>query len=573
VVFAEQDVIRDPPFSRIDLLSCRNLLIYMEPELQKRVLPLFHYALRQNGFLLLGSSESIGDFSSLFEPVDRKWKLFRRKGAITPAGMAEFTLPQFPLQEPPAQARPDPKERKPNIRELTEKLLLHDYAPACVLVDEQGNILYVYGHTGKYLELPPGEISTNILRSARQGLRLELTTALRKAAMQGELIRYVGLQVKTNGDSQPVNLIVKPADYSNHEGSLFLVIFEDVAPETPGQEPGRENSIAQVDADRDLQIAGLERELNAKEEYLQTSIEELETANEELKSTNEELQSTNEELQSTNEEMETSKEELQSVNEELVTVNSELQQKIDSLAHANNDMNNLLAGTGIGTIFVDSQLNIQRFTPAVTQIINLIPTDLGRPLHHIVTNLVNYTSLEGDTRAVLDNLIPREAEVQTKTGQWYLMRILPYRTLENAIEGAVLTFVEITVLKQLKASLHDNEERVKSLEEAASGMTWSVDASFHLITFNTGFSEDFHQRYGREIELGEAMPPDWLPQNMQQEWKVRYQRALSGETFLEEVSQLSVTGENRVRQYIFKPILAANHKVSGVSCSGRDNSL
>ena len=236
-------------------------------------------------------------------------------------------------------------------------------------------------------------------------------------------------------------------------------------------------------------------------------------------------------------------------------------------------MNNLLVGTGIGTIFVDRQLNIQRFTPAVTQIINLIPTDLGRPLTHIMSNLINYRNLDEDTRAVLNDLAPRESEVQTKTGQWYLMRILPYRTLENAIEGAVITFVEITVLKQLRATLHDNQERVKSLEETASGITWSVDADLHLTTFNTVFSEDMRKKYGRTIELGQLMPPDWLPQAAHQDWRARYQRALLGETFMEDISSSSVTGEGQVRLYIFRPVLAANHTITGVSCSGRDISL
>ncbi len=328
-----------------------------------------------------------------------------------------------------------------------------------------------------------------------------------------------------------------------------------------------------MQAGRDLQIAGLERELRSNEEYLQTTIEELETANEELKSTNEELQSTNEELQSTNEELETSKEELQSVNEELVTVNNELQQKIESLSHANNDMNNLLAGTGIGTVFVDTRLNVQRFTPAATQIINLIPSDIGRPVSHIMLNLNNYMNLEEDIRAVLDDLVPRELEVQAKNGPWYLMRILPYRTLENAVDGAVITFVDISVLKQLRATLQDNEERVKSLEETASGMTWSIDASLHLTTFNTAFSEDMRKKYGREIELGQLMPPDWLPSSLQQEWLGRYQRALLGETFFEETPLISTAGKKMATQTIFRPVLAANQKVIGVSCSSRDISI
>jgi two-component system, chemotaxis family, CheB/CheR fusion protein len=578
VIFAEQDVTRDPPFSKIDLLSCRNMLIYFETDLQRKVLPLFHYALRQGGFLFLGTSESTGDFPGLFEAVDRKWKLYRRKSSPSQANLAEFQVPQRLVERTGLHQTSERMDKKPNVRELTEKLLLHDYAPACVLVNERGDILYVFGHTGKYLELPTGEINNNILFSARQGLRLELASALHKVANHGQMARYDGLHVKINGGSQDVNLIVKPAEAGTAlEGGLILVIFEDVAP-GPAPLPSEEaNSLGTLEAERDLQIAGLERELRSKEEYLQTTIEELETANEELKSTNEELQSTNEELQSTNEELETSKEELQSVNEELVTVNNELQQKIDSLSHANNDMNNLLAGTGIGTVFVDDHLKIKRFTPAVTHIINLIPSDIGRPLTHIMLNLVNYMNLEEDIRSVLNDLTHREMEVQAKNGQWYLMRILPYRTLENAIDGAVITFVDISVLKQLRATLQDNQERVRSLEETASEITWSVDANLRLITFNTAFGEDMRKRFGREVGLGQLMPPDWLPQRVQEEWKERYMRGLLGETFLEEITLSTMTGkggrESPVRQYIIRPLLAANQKVIGVACSSRDISL
>jgi two-component system CheB/CheR fusion protein len=571
VIFAEQDVVKDPPFSKIDLVICRNLLIYFDVELQKKVLPLFHYALRQGGFLFLGTSESTGEFTSLFEPVDRKWKLYKRKGSLAQASMAEFHIPQPAVESAAHHIFQERKEKKPNVRDLTEKLLLQDYAPASVLVNEKGEILYVYGHTGKFLELPPGEITNNILRSARQGLRLELTAALHKVAANGQPVRYDGLRVKINGESQLVNLVVRQTDYPYQEGDLILIIFEEVASQPSVRLPEEKNSLDAMEAVRDMQIAGLERELRSKEEYLQTTIEELETANEELKSTNEELQSTNEELQSTNEEMETSKEELQSINEELVTVNNELQQKIDSLSHANNDMNNLLAGTGIGTVFVDSQLNVQRFTPPITQILNLIPSDVGRPLSHLMPNLVNYNNLEGDTRAVLDDLAPRELEVQAKGGQWYLMRILPYRTLENAVEGAVITFVDISVLKQLRTTLQDNELRFRSLEESASGMTWAIDAGQHLTTFNTAFSADIRKRYGREVELGQLMPPDWMPQAEQQEWKVRYKRALLGETFLEEVTLSPLTGQGgALRQYIVRPVLAANQNVNGVACSSRD---
>jgi PAS domain-containing protein len=331
-------------------------------------------------------------------------------------------------------------------------MLLRNHTPACVIVNEQGEILYVHGRSGKYLEVPPGEASLNLLRTAREGLKLELASALRKVVAQRQPVRFTELQVRINGGFQAVDVTVEPAD-----GNILLVTFEDSPPKpAPATQPGGQArpgadpaSAAEGSPDgKDHYIAQLEREVHVKSERLQTTIEELETSNEELKSTNEELQSTNEELQSTNEELETSKEELQSVNEELVTVNTELQQKMEGLSRANNDMNNLLAGTGIGMLFVDHQLHIQRFTPATTRIINLIQSDIGRPVSDLVFNLAGYNRLGEDVKAVLDSLIPRESEVQTRDGHWYLMRILPYRTVDNVIEGAVLTFVDIAAQKR-----------------------------------------------------------------------------------------------------------------------------
>jgi two-component system CheB/CheR fusion protein len=470
LIFAEQDLIKDPSFSRLDLISCRNLLIYLEPELQHKVLSLFHNALRPGGFLFLGNSESIGEFSKLFAVIDRKWKLYRRLEAFnTTSPNLELHTRAVHLAAPPTLALSGELKEKPiNIRLLTEKLLLQDYAPTCVTVNEEGEILFVHGRTGKFLELASGEVSINVVRSAREGLRLELATALRNVVIHKQEVRCESLRVKTNGDEAIVNLTVKPVTDEAGRNPLILILFEEQPP-APAVKPASEDAGAggdiRVESIKDQRLAQLEQELRIKTEYLQATVEELETTNEELKSANEELQATNEELQSTNEELETSQEELQSVNEELVTINTEFQQKIEDLSQVNNDMNNLLAGTGIGTIFVDRELRIQRFTPAVTEIINLIQTDIGRPVEHIVTNLVNYDQLVPDTLAVLNTLIPTEAEVQTIKGGWYLMRIIPYRTLENMIDGAVLTFVNITRQKHLQAELQQAHEKLQQTHE------------------------------------------------------------------------------------------------------------
>jgi two-component system CheB/CheR fusion protein len=468
LILSEQDIIKDPPFSKLDLISCRNLLIYMGVDLQKKLIPLFHYALNPGGVLFLGTSETVGEFADLFAPLDRKAKLYQRKEESSASRRLTIGTCLPPTSEAGTESRPSKKasgESKLRLRELMERALLQQYAPVAVLVNQRGDILYLHGRTGLYLEPASGEPSTNIQKMAREGLRRELTTALHKAVATQEPVRHAGLRVKTNGDFTSVDLTVRPITAGPNvatDSALLLVIFEK-SPSAPHQPPEKAvtvdtvQGVAPTAVDVDARITALKQELRAKEEYLQTTNEELETSNEELKSSNEEMQSVNEELQSTNEELETSKEELQSVNEELATVNAELQQKVIDLSRANNDMNNLLAGTGIGTIFVDHQLHIQRFTPAVTQVINLILTDVGRPVGHIVSNLVDYDRLVEDVKAVLDTLVPKEVEVQTKAGAWYLLRIRPYRTLENVIEGAVITFTEITEMRNAQAALRESE--------------------------------------------------------------------------------------------------------------------
>ncbi len=495
VIFSEQDVIKDPPFSKLDLISCRNLLIYMGGGLQKKLFPLFHYALNPGGMLFLGTSETVGEFVDLFAALERKSKLYQRREEVAGAHRGLLPLPpgDGPVARPSGKA---PGESKVPVRELTERALLEQYAPPSAVVNERGDIFYLHGRTGKYLEPAPGEAGMNILKMAREGLRPDLATALHKAVALKAQVRHPGLRIKTNGDFTIVDLRVQPVPTgpdSDVAAKLFLVVFEDAPAPGPqlsetagvldaGGEPG-ENTAA-VDA----RVATLKQELRAKEEYLQTTNEELATSNEELKSANEEMQSVNEELQSTNEELETSKEELQSVNEELGTVNTELQNKVADLSRSNNDMNNLLAGTGIGTIFVDHQLRIQRFTPTVTQVINLIRTDVGRPVSHIVSNLVGYDRLVADVREVLDSLVPKEVEVQTQTGMWYLLRIRPYRTLENVIEGAVITFTEITEIRKAQAALRESEDlrRLAVVVRDAHDAITVQDLEGRILAWNPG---------------------------------------------------------------------------------------
>jgi two-component system CheB/CheR fusion protein len=495
VIFSEQDLIRDPPFSKLGLISCRNVLIYVEGELQQKLIPLFHYALNPGGMLFLGTSETVGEFVDLFATIDRKAKLYERKeeaaGARRLVHLPRLSKDAF-LPRPSGKA---PVETKLGPRELTEQTLLQHYAPPGALVNEHGDILYLHGRTGKYLEPAPGEADLNILKMAREGLRQALTATLRKAVALKAPVRHEGLRVKTDGDFAIVNLTAQPVTAGLDLAvapKLFLVGFEDVpAAATQGSEEATLNAGeggGKGAANGDGRIATLRQELRAKEKYLRTTNEELETSNEELKSSNEELQSVNEELQSTNEELETSKEELQSVNEELATVNVELQNKVDELSRSNNDMNNLLAGTGIGIIFVDHQLKITRYTPAITQIINLIWTDVGRPVGHIVSNLVGYDTLVADVRAVLETLTTKEVEVQNQTGAWFLLRIRPYRTLENVIEGAVISFADITEVKKAQAALRESEamRRLSVVVRDSHDAVAVQDLDGRILAWNSG---------------------------------------------------------------------------------------
>lgn len=481
LIFSEQNLIKDPPFSRLDLISCRNLLIYLNADLQKKLIPLFHYALKPGGMLFLGASETVGEFGDLFAALDRKHKLYQRKENLPgtrPKGVGLF-LPSLTDREEdlPQTAVTRSPSSTVMLRELIEQALLLQVAPVGALVNGKGDIFYLHGCSGQYLELAPGEPGvSNILKMAREGLRHELTMAIHKAVISHETVQRLDIPVKTNGGFTPVNLTVSPIEADSPllpSSPLYLLALAEAPLPLPGQ---ADVQAGDDSADADVRIGALRQELRAKEEYLQTANEELETSNEELKSSNEELQSVNEELQSTNEELETSKEELQSVNEELATVNAELQSKVTELSRAMNDMNNLLAGTGIGTVFVDHQLRILRFTPAATEFINLIPADMGRPVGHIASNLVGYDSLVPDIQTVLATLIPHEVEVTTAEGKFYTMRILPYRTLDNVVEGAVVTFVDITEAKASKDLLIESESRFRLLAESLPQLVWTCRA-------------------------------------------------------------------------------------------------
>lgn len=497
VVFATQSVIKDPPFTKLDLLSCRNLMIYLEPEMQNRIIPAFHYALKPGGVLFLSPSESIGNHVELFSPLNRKWKFYQTIPSVAStravmSGGLSWTGDN--TTKGPDQVITKIKET--DFAELTRRVLLQSYAPASVVTNQKGDILFVHGDTGKYLRPAPGQATLNVIEMAREGLQMELRAAIQAAADQNTPTLNREATFGSNGEFHGVSFSVRPLPSPNADSGLLLVSFQDM----PGARSA--SAAAQPAAGKaakgkhgaatgaELRVDELERELAYTKENLHATIEEQQASNEELKSTNEEMQSTNEELQSTNEELETSKEELQSVNEELVTVNAELQDKIEQLAGMQNDMKNLLDNINVGTIFLNDTLNIKRFTRDAVQVYRLAPSDVGRPLADIKSNIKD-DDLLADAQAVLDTLVPCEREVHTVSGAWYLARIQPYRTLDNVIDGVVLTFTDISKRMLAESAMKDARELAESIVNTVREPLIVLDAAAKVVSASRSFYENF----------------------------------------------------------------------------------
>jgi len=452
VIFAPQSLILDPPFTKLDILSCRNLLIYLAPEMQKKLIPLFHYSLTPGGILFLGSAETVGTFTDLFTPLNNKLRIFQR---------AESALRSEPIEFPSSFASPLPDgtavrpapEPHLSLQSLADQLVLERYSPPTVLVNDKGNILYVSGRTGKYLEPAAGKANWNIFAMTREGLRYELTNAFHKALEQEGPVVVRGLKVGTNGGKQYVDITVQRLEQPEALRGLVVIVFTDVAAPLEMKVSGRRGKAGKSPADR-ATLEELGRKYQQARLEAQTIREEMQTSQEELRSTNEEQQSTNEELQSTNEELTTSKEEMQSLNEELQTVNAELQAKVDELSRSNNDMKNLLNSTDIATLFLDNDLNVRRFTTQATKVIKLIPGDVGRPITDLASDLL-YPELTADAREVLRKLGFAEKSMNARDGRWFTVRIMPYRTLDDRIDGVVITFTDITAAKTLEAKLRE----------------------------------------------------------------------------------------------------------------------
>ena len=488
VVFAIQNIIKDPPFTKLDLLSCRNVMIYLEPELQNRIVPVFHYALKPNGVLFLSTAESITNHPELFSTLDRKWKFYRANhaDAVAHPKIADNLLAVADKVVQRATAAAITKKQTRNIADVSNRALLQTYAPASVTTDANGDILYVHGETGGYLRPAPGPVTNNVIGMAREGLQLDLRAAILHAAANPEPTLNRKVLVKNNGGWSTVSFSVRrlpgQAAGASASDNLLLVSFHDVAEEpAPAATEGRNRRTDPPAEAR--RIEELEREVAYAKESLQTTIEEQQAANEELKSANEEWQSTNEELQSANEELATSREEMQSLNEETITVNSELCAKIEQLNGMQNDMNNLLESINAGTLFLDHQLVIRRYTREAVKIYRLIATDIGRPLGDIKSNIEG-EDVQAELQAVLDTLIPCEREVRTIDGAWYLARIQPYRTLDNGIEGIVLTFTEVTNFKLASEAVKRSEAHLATAQEMAHLGNWELDVATGLVRWS-----------------------------------------------------------------------------------------
>ncbi|MGM0601431.1 MAG: PAS domain-containing protein, partial [Candidatus Rifleibacteriota bacterium] len=453
VIFAPQNCIMDPPFTKLDLLSCRNLLIYLSPDLQRKLMPLFHYSLNPGGYLLLGNSESIGNFTNLFRPIDSKARLYQRH---------ETSMVQRPVDFPSAFSSTQETSKSTqltsatgdNLEKYAEKLLLNKFSPPAVLTNEKGDIVFIHGRTGSYLEPAAGKANWSIFAMARDGLRYEITGAFRKAVRSGQPARVKNMAVSGNGDNHTIDIEVMPVSNPEPLRGLFLLVFKEVPPPAILPDSSAEISKSAPSA----KLAEQAKEIKQLQQEIQSMREEMQTRQEELRSTNEEQQSTNEELQSTNEELTTSKEEMQSLNEELQTVNQELESKVEELSQTSNDMKNLLDSTDIAILFLDRDLKIRRFTPQVAKVFKLIPSDVGRPITDVNMDL-KYPGFAEDVQEVLRTLVFSEKEIPTHDDRWFSIRIMPYRTLENVIDGVVITCSDITVAKQLESKLRKKAKK------------------------------------------------------------------------------------------------------------------
>ncbi len=485
VVFAHQHLLNDPPFSKLDLISCRNLLIYIQPQAQEKLIALFHFALKPNGYLLLGNSESIGRHENLFIPVSKPARIYQHRDAApkTPIDFQLLTPKRSTEQDNTAKATASPSNPALSLAELAKSWLLKEFTPALVIINRQHRILYFHGPVVDYLHIPSGEPNHNLLEMLREGLAVPVRSAIHRAYRDNQPIILERIPIHRHGHPQPVSVHIKPLKDPATETDLLLIAFRDFAASPASANP---NPVSQ--ASEATLIQQLEQQLSASKEDLQAIVTELETSNEQLNASNEEVVAINQELQSTNEELETSKEELQSLNEELITINSQLQEKVSELEDANNDMENLLASTEMATVFLDTRLRIKRYTPATTELFNLIPHDRGRPLTDIVQKFTD-PDLIADAHQVLAHPTPLERQVHNGIGRWFRRRVLPYRTHDNRIQGVVVTFVDVTQLRNSEAAARQRLTEIEGVYENAPIGLCVLDRDLRYLRINERLAE------------------------------------------------------------------------------------
>ena len=564
ILFAPHNVLRDPPFSRLDLVTCRNLLIYLNREIQDKVLQIFHFALNPAGFIFLGSSESAESQESIFSPVDKKHRIYSQRPSST-AQMPSVELPlkgewQLKLPSPPHETEP---ERMLSFGEMHYKLV-EQYAPPSVLVNEEFEIVHVSESAGKYLRFAGGEPSKSVLKAVHPDLLADLRAALFSVRQEAKPVEFRNLRVGTDHHETTTTLIVRPVDIAEAGGRFLLVIFDEEK-DSPAPEENEAPAMPPIGSEDAMEaiVSRLEDDLGQTKTRLRTTIEQHEVSIEELKASNEELQAVNEELRSASEELETGKEELQSVNEELTTVNQELKEKVEETGRINSDLQNLMTSTDIGTIFLDRDLRVKLFTQTIEGLFNIIPGDIGRPLSHVTHNL-DYPDLSMDAAQVLKSLKPAEREICDDKDNCYMVRILPYRTTDDKIEGVVITFVDIT--RRIEA-----EKRLRWLAtvvESSNDAIFSFAFDRKIISWNTGAREIFG--YLAEEAIGHPLGMLTQP-GREDEQNILFDRSWRGEMIEDfETVQIHKGGAEIDISLNLSPIRDENKKIVGLTATVRD---
>lgn len=564
VTFASQNLISDPPFSNLDLISCRNLLIYLSADVQGKVLRLFHFALRENGSLFLGHSETSSQQESLFTPLAKKWRIYQRTGAARSTSTVDFPIGSRMAHAIPAfVGKQGFSKDQIRLGDVAQQYLLQEFAPAAVLVNAQYQIVHFSGPTSRYLEQPSGSPSHDLLVLARHELRAKLRIALRRVTEENKRVVIDDVQVQRDLGRVGLKISLRPVKVPQFNDPLILITFEDL-PETelaPEQNKGQQKG-QQSNSDGSL-IQQMEAELHITREDLQSNIEEWESANEELQAANEEVMSVNEELQSSNEELESSKEELQSMNEELTTVNNQYKDKVEELARINDDLDNLLSSSNIATLFVDSQLRIGRFTPATQKLLNLISTDVGRPISDIRPKFTDNTLMD-DIKRVMDNLTSVECEINTEDGCYYLRRIQPYRTRDNRIAGVVITFIDISQRKQAEEDTLRLATVIRDSNDAVA--LYNVDGKI------TAWNSGAHKLYGWSEQQALSMNVlDLVPMDERQNTRQLLQSIVKGEVIHSaETQRISKDGRKINVLLTITPLFDSAGNVVSIASTEKD---